>query len=155
MHSRIYQVGLNPISKEDWSSPEDFYENSGDFADYIGDRYEGNDREDYIKGLAGALSDIFYLDGDSLVFKGIGNFIKEWHGYIKELASKLGTTYDDMALWHIRKATERTHKDVYSRFVIEDWNSYAEPYAELVEYVVNHMKKGDRLYIGAVIDYHF
>ena len=155
MHSRIYQVSLNPISEYEWSSPEDFYESSSAFADYIGEMYEGNQRDEFLEGLAVALSDIFYLDGDTLVYKGIGDFIKNWNAYIQELASKLTDTYDDMALWRIRKATERTHNDVYSRFVIVDWSSYAEPCADLIEYVVGHMKKGDRLYVGAVIDYHF
>ena len=155
MHSRIYQVSLNPISKEDWSSPEDFYENSGDFADYIGDRYEGNERKEFLEGIAKTMSDIFYLDGDALVFKGIGNFIKDWNAYIQELAAKLTDTYDDMALWRISKATERTHRDVYSRFAIENFSFIAEPYAELVGYAAEHMKKGDKLYVGAIIDYHF
>lgn len=158
MHSNIIQISKNPIDRENWVTPSDFYEDTMHFADYIGDTKGERDRKGVIEWMARDFG-LFDIDGETLVLKGdseIDKFIHDWNECIRNLASKLNDkAVDDIALFKVRKATEETHLGVCSRFYIEDWNGYAGTFSELVEYVTKRMKQGDRLYIGAVIDYHF
>lgn len=156
MHSNIIQISRNPIEIDEWVSPFDFYENSSDFADWIGDEKDDEEREGTILWMSSDFGGIFTLEDDHLVFNGLGEFTKEWYEYIREYVSQLKDgEVDDMKLYKIKKAVERTHLGIYSRFYIENWNGYAAPAEDLIDYLQNRMKKGDRLYIGAVIDYHF
>ena len=159
MHSNIYQLSKKPIDKEEWVSSEYFYDNSQDFADYIGDEIKGDDRTECIKNLQHALSDIFDLDGETLVYKGEDNMNKFLDDWAKEINKKAaGITWSTILefpnLYRLECLTQRTHLDLEYRFFIEDYNSYAGPLSDLVEYAASKMKEGDRLQIGAVIDYH-
>ena len=71
-HSRIFQVGIQPIEVDDYATSSDFYENSDSFAHYIGDEQEGDDRKEDIRYLANKLKDLFALDddGETLTYKG-------------------------------------------------------------------------------------
>ena len=141
----------------------DFYDNSSDFADYIGDEIDGSDRRENIGYLADTLSDIFDFDKRScvLVYKGeeaMKNFKVEWVAAIREKAEVL--TADNILDWHKRYQLEKlcckTHLDICYRFCIVDWcGGVAEPMEDLIGFVAQKMKKGDKLYVGAVIDYHF
>lgn len=156
MHSNIIQISKNPIEKEELVNPIDFYENSSDFADYIGDEKDEEQRQEVIEWMAEDFDGIFSLEGDHLVFNGLGDFTKRWYDYIRERTSQLKDgEVDDMKLYKIKTAVERTHLEIYSRFYIENWNGYAAPMEDLVDYLKNRMKQGDKLYIGAIIDYHF
>lgn len=156
MHSNIIQISKNPIEEEEWVSPSNFYENSDDFADWIGDEYDEEDRKAEIENLVSCFDGVFTLEDDHLVFNGLGEFTKEWYEYIRECVAQLKDgKVDDKKLFKIKKAVERTHLGIYSRFYIEDWNGYAAPAEDFIDYLQKQMKVGDRLYIGAVIDYHF
>ena len=52
-------MSSKPIKKYDYAIPDYFYENSSDFADYIGDEQKGDDRKEDIKRLAEVLHDLF------------------------------------------------------------------------------------------------
>jgi hypothetical protein len=49
-----------------------------------------------------------------------------------------------------------THKDVYHRFVVEEYfGLFPETYGDFVAYAYGNLKPGDKLYVGAVIDFHY
>ena len=58
MHSNIYQISSKPICPDDYASPDMYYDNSSDFADYIGDAYEGEEREERIENFGRIISDV-------------------------------------------------------------------------------------------------
>lgn len=159
MHGRIFQISTKPINKEDFCTSDYFYDNSSDFADYIGDEIEGKEREGDIKEFADLVSDVFTLKGkDVLVFKGtdaLNNFLKVWVDKIKSAALDLDTNniLRLSTLYNIRSLTENTHLASYYRVALED-DGYASPLADLFTNMAESLKKGDCLYVGAVIDYH-
>ncbi len=162
MHSKIYQISSQPISKEDYASPSDFYDNSGDFADYIGDEVLGEERENYIGWFAVSVKDVFTAVGDGvLVYKGkeaLHEFKQKWADRIKEMANELtaDNLLTELRLFSLREVTERTHVDISYRVTIEDWcGGVAYPFGELFEWANSQLKEGDHIYIGAIIDYHY
>ena len=162
MHSRIYQVSSKRLTKDEWEYPEDFYENSGDFADYIGDRVEDSDlRKEQIGYLAKSLADLFDLDksGRALVFKGgLDKFKKAWADAIREAAMKV--TEDNVLDWRfrydVRAICRETHLQSSYRLHIMEWNGHAGPMSDLIEWIsCEKFKPGKKIYIGAIIDYHY
>lgn len=161
MHSKIFQVSIQPIEVDDYCSSDDFYENN-DFADYIGDVLEGDDRKACIGYLADTLKDLFAYDPnlETLTYKGEGAmeaFKKAWAACLHEEAAKVtaDNILDLLPLIHVSRTCEETHLGTSYRFYIENYNGYAAPAIDLIEYVADKMKAGDKLYIGAVVGYHF
>ena len=162
MHSNIYQISSRPISEDEYASPSCYYDNSGDFADYIGDAYEGEEREEKIKNFASIIEGVFdYKGGGEFVYKGyeaLGKFKQAW---IDELLHKTAALtpdnlFKEQNLFRIWQLTEKTHLDASSRVDISEWcGECAYPLGELFEWADSQLKKGDRFYIGAVIDYHW
>ena len=155
MHS-IFQLSAKPISEGDFLSPEHLYDRCNDFADYIGDKYEGEKRTDKIKGIAAEFPNIFDIDGEVLIYKGLGNFLKEWVEKIQEIAKDLTeeNILKDANLYRMKCITERTHLDTYSRFYVEEWNNYAGDCADFICWL-STLEVGTRIYVGSVINYHF
>ena len=159
MHSKIFQISNAPIDVDDYSSPECYYDNS-EFADYIGEPIKGETREECIKYLAESLSDIFSYDGKALVYKGndaLHEFKRKWLEAIREITDKLtaGNLMEEHNVYRLRRLTLQTHLDSSFRFDINEWNGWAGPMEDLVEYAGYQLKEGDRIYVGAVIDYHY
>ena len=163
-HSRIYQISSKRIAKYDYATPDDFYENSGDFADYIGDRIDDkDDRKGDIRHLAEELGDLFDLsdDGNALVYKGdeaMKKFKEQWADAIRKAAQEI--TADNILelspRWKVRTICNETHLMTSRRVSIEEWNGYAGPMDDLIEWVAyKKFKAGKKIYIGAVIDYHY
>lgn len=160
MHSKIFQISNKPISKDDYTSPETYYDNSGDFADYIGDEIEGEEREDCVGYLAHDLRGVFTAAGrDCLVYLGrdaLQAFLQEWADDIKAKAAEL--TADNILvkqrLYNIRATTKETHRRTDYRVHIEEWNGCAGPFGDIIEWA-SQLKEGDHIYVGAVIDYHY
>lgn len=162
MHSKIYQISSSPISEDEYASPSRYEDNSGDFADYIGDAYEGEEREEKIKNFADIIEDVFDYKGDGeFKYKGKEAMRKFKQAWIAELQSKVaalttGNLFKAQSLFHIGQLTEKTHLDASSRVDIEGrCCECAYPLGELFEWADHQLKKGDRFYIGAVIDYHW
>ena len=162
MHSKIYQIANKPIDKEDYQSPETYYDNSGDFADYIGNEYEDEDRDEAIEYLADLLKDVFeHKGGGEFRYKGkeaMEKFMQAWADGIKAMADKLtaDNLFKNQRLFNLRCITEETHLGTSYRVDIADWaEGVAYPFGELFEYAASQLKKGDCIYVGAVIDYHY
>ena len=157
MHSKIYQISLKPLEKEDYLKPSDLYENSQDFADYIGDEFEGDSRIECIEYLSECLSEFFdYVGNGTLLYKGMGDFLTDWVEQIKLLADSITpeNVLKELNLYYLSSVTEKTHKNMSSRFYIEDYNCFAGPLSDLVEFLATR-KEGEKIYVGSVIDYHF
>lgn len=160
MHSRIFQISSKRIAKGDYANPEDFYDNSGDFADYIGYEIEGDERKADIGCLAEELSDLFALDesGEALIYKGgLDAFKQAWADAIHKTVE--GITADNVLMTMVRYRLEcicnETHLRSSFRVFIPEWNGYAATMSDLIGYIASErFKPGKKLYIGAVIDYH-
>ena len=162
MHSCIYQISKMPLSPDEYASPETYYENSDDFADYIGNSYKGDERAEHINIFAEIICGVFdYQGNDVFVYKGpsaLYRFKKRWAEEIKTMAQKLNAA-DPLfynSLYHIGCVTKKTHLFASSRVDIEGWTGgIACPLESLFIFAGSELKAGDRIYIGAVIDYHF
>lgn len=161
MHSNIFQISSRPISEDEYASPSRYYDNSGDFADYIGDAYEGEEREKIIKNFAGTIEDVFtYKGGGEFVYKGKEAMRKFKQTWIDELLHKTAALtpvnlFKEQNLFHIGQLTEKTHLYVSSRVDIAEWcGECAYPLGELFKWASCLLKKGDRFYIGSVINFH-
>ena len=161
MHSNIYQIGLKPFDKEDWREPDYYYENSDDFADYIGDRVDNEqDREEEIVSLANVIKDVFAYAGNGMfVYMGkaaLNDFKEKWDAAIKQAVNELNpdNMTKEMRLFRLRCLTEETHLESSFRVDIDD-NGYANAIADLFVWAESNLTLGDKFYVGAVIDYHF
>lgn len=162
MHSKIFQISNTVIYKEDYKSPDTYIDNSGDFADYIGEEITGEDREDALNYLADLLKDVFKREySDVFRYKGPDAMEKFKQAWADELRRQAGLlTHDnlfrDQNLFKIRKVTEETHLGTSYRVDIANWaEGVAYPFGELFEYAASQLKQGDCIYIGAIIDYHY
>lgn len=162
MHSNIYQISNKPIEVGDYTNCGTYEDNSGDFADYIGNNYDGDDRKERIENFGYIIRDVFTPKGDGVFeYKGkdaMNEFKEKWLSALKEQldAMTANNMLSELRLSRLAGLTERTHLNVESRVDIESWaGGVAYPFGELFEYADHMLKKGDCIYIGAVIDYHY
>ncbi len=162
MHSKIFQISNKPIDREAYVTPSDFYESCEPWADYVGEPVDDADEiREYVKGLADCMKGVLTLNDDNtLTYLGeekLREFKQEWVDYLRSLV--IGLTADniltDQNLWRIEKAVERSHVDRCSRFYIDAWNGWAGPMQDFIEFIDHSLKKGDRIYVGAIIDFHW
>lgn len=157
MHSKIFQLGTTPITPDEYVRPSNFYENSSGFADYIGGELNDKERKVYCQYLAEALPELFdHIDDYTLRYKGMGTFLEEWVNAIQEMANSLSTDniLQELNLYRMKLLTYNTHRNLDYRFYLDEWNGWAGPASDLIEFL-NTLKEGTLLYVGAVIDYHF
>ena len=150
MHSKIYQISETPIEREDYITASDFYDESN-WCDYTRDMDEKEEKEclDYLPEL---LKDVCEVNGREITVKNVESFIKEWKEKIVESAQKDG--YLGTYLFNVQNICKRTHKEIWSRFYLEDWSENADTFGDFVEYL-HHLGEGAKLYVGGVVDYHF
>lgn len=161
-HSKIFQISDKPITPEDYCKPDDFYENSDDFADYIGDEItDEEERKECIDYLADTIKDVFTHEGDGVfTYKGeeaLRKFKQAWLAEIQHLTDNLNedNLLKNQNQYRLSAATEQTHLHSCYRIMIEAWNGCAAPIADLFEFTESQLKAGDHIYVGAVIDYHY
>ena len=158
MHSRIYQISTKPIGEYDRLAPEHLYGENYSFCDYIGIEDDEETRIEDIGYLQETLKDIFALEDDHLVYKGgLTLFVADWNRYLQNLTFGLQEeqSIHSINMYRIKNATEDTHLGCSFRFYIDEWNGWPGPTADLIDFLQHQVKPGDKLYIGAVIDYHF
>lgn len=159
-HGKIYQLATKPISKDDHIKPDMFYDNHDSYADWIGDAEEGEEREECIRNLVKYdLKGMFELTADGcLVYLGMDVFLQKWVDAIHEKAQAITvenvTNYTQRAA--LRDVLAGSHTDSTDRIVISEYSgNFAEPLADLIAFAKYNMKPGDKLYFGAVIDFHY
>lgn len=151
MHSCIYQIMRS--KDEERIDESDFYEHLDDIpADYVSDLDE-DDEDDYIKALPNFLpQSMFKCEGREITFLGGDkDFIEEWKATVKNTVDGI-VPGEYQSLYELKKAVNNM-LDVDSRFYFNE-DGYA---IESSEFILDcmKMKPGAKLYVGAVIDYHF
>lgn len=161
-HSKIFQVSEAPIDNDDYKCSLDYYDNHQEFADWIGDEVKDEEeRKKYIEWLVKELDGTFSMgENDTLVFNGkkpLNKFLEAWANKLQELAKSItkDTITSSPALSDLRNVVSGTHKNSDYRFDIESWTGYAAPLCEFIDFIANRLKKGDKVYIGAIIDFHY
>lgn len=161
MHSNIYQISNTPICPDEWAKPETYYDNSGDFADYIGDAREGEERQWVIEDFGNIISPVFEKTEAEGVFRYKGKdamreFKQAWCDELKRKATELTpeTIFQGFNLFDIHQMTNMTHLDVASRVDI-DGNGVAEPFGELFQWADKHLEEGDCIYLGSIVDFYY
>lgn len=153
MHSRIFQISTEPISKDKWITEMDFYEDNsflGAIADYVDD---DTNREEDIQWLLSGFenmpveydeeeSSIIFLEG----FK--ETYFKERFKQFKKAVNNM-TLEDFLDSYEVHKI-ESLLKDRFGFYVHED--NWTMP---LDEFVRRLLIEGQKYYFGSTIDYHF
>lgn len=156
MHSRIYQITSEEQEREDYLTSGSLeYNEISDFADYTADIDEGEE-EDELNDLARLLTGVFRHEGRTLIYEGAETFIREWHNKIREQAMTM--TVEDFKDWRtlfdLRQITDETHLRTPVRFYGYDGDDLPYPMGDFITHAFVHLKPGDKLYVGGILDYH-
>lgn len=156
MHSRIFQISREPISKDEYISEADFYDNGfiGNIADYVSD---DTDRESDIEWLKQRLEGVADFNGDSFTIKDQRKYFeKSFSDFLEAIKDISLLTFEDFCTdandfnYKMYKL-ESAYRDEFE-FYINDIGGYGtEPFDDFMR----RAKNGDVLYIGATLDYHF
>lgn len=161
-HGKIFQIGLEPIPAEKHVKPDHFVEHCEDYADYIGDAREGDERQECIDYLAGVIRELFiHMGGSLFVYKGpkaLKAFKRKWAAAIHKQARAVTvenlTKYNPRAM--VRTVMYGTHHKNEDRYVMHFWTGEAaEPLSDFVEMCEELLQEGQPIYIGAVIHFHY
>ena len=163
MHSKIFQITNKPVGRDNYINSHSFISDGigadyfEEFADYVDDIYECEEQK-FIDNLASVLRGIFEINGREMTFIGLGDFLQKWADFIKEKANELSSEniVEFPRLYNLRKATERTHLDIWYRFAMveDDSKCYPDTFGEFIASCTD-LKPGDKRYIGGIVDYHY
>lgn len=152
MHSRIFQMDIEPINKKDYIDESTFYEDTfiGTIADYVD---EDTNRDEDIQWLVDCYEKYgmeYNKEEDYVIFKkGFKkNYFRERFKLFKETIDEL--TFEDFAydtranLYKIKSLME----DRFSFYV------YFDDYWMTFDRFVRQLEEDKKYYLGATIDYH-
>lgn len=154
MHSSIFEIRTERIEREDWMTEDVLYDDAN--IDYV-EPFDDEQRKEEIKGLVNDVlpQGMFTLVGDDvLVYNGGA---EEWEKKMAaEIRKKAATIGDDIYGWsstyrETRKLMNNPLDTTY-RFVL--WNNTISDNSYELMYMVSTLKEGEKLYVGAVFDYH-
>lgn len=162
MHSRIFQLSTQPISKADYISDSNYYDHwfTHQIADYVNDETNREHDIEWLSDCYKTKGVEFGKDesGEYLVVTSKGEYFKSKFDKFKEAINKVTACGLDefinglSDLWYVNDAYE----DKYGFYV--DYSSDADCYgSELMTFdsFVRMCNAGTKCYIGASIDYHF
>lgn len=157
MHNLIFELSTTPLKKEDWVSDFSLCEDREiDYCRLLDDdeRKEAIENDMVKHSLFGRL----FAPGDTpdtivltSAFEGVK---KVWYGEIQKAVDTMVT--DNMADgFEVIHAIKHPFNN-YTRFVLSDYvgTNLSLGVDELFE-MLGSMETGDKLYIGAVLDYHW
>lgn len=158
MHSSIILIDTEPIEDHVFIDPEDFYDcNEIDYADTIDKKSQRKRLDEFINTVLP--EDMFDMESENvLVYNGGMDVWKEQ--WIRKLKHRIShTTAENCFRYDTHSKLERTINNPLNTpilFVIPPSGSYSNLFTsyELMN-VINGMEKGDKLYLGNVLDYHF
>lgn len=158
-HYHIFQISTQPICKDAYITPDDYYEECYDeFRDYMDDELTEKQQLDAIAANDVIFSHFFERDGRSLTFTGADNFIKNWIDEVQDAAAKL-TLSGNLSFWDLKKVAEQSHCRDWNRFVWttpDNWtNDYPDTLGDFALTLFKSCKPGDQLYLGGVVSFHF
>ena len=160
MHSTIYQIGIEPIAKTDILQLDNIVAGEMASISYVSENNEDGRQFD-IKCLVEHIlpKGMFTLSAkDTLTYNGGFNMWKKAHfDNIKALSAKL--TPANVMKWsgpigHLKRAISNP-LGTNALFVTDFYGGggTAECSADLMD-MVSGLKKGDKLYLGAILGYH-
>jgi hypothetical protein len=161
MHAKVYQITKRRVDKENYLNENTLTQGDSSDYDYCSEISE-EERVESIDTLVNQIlpKGMFTLVGsDELVFNG-GNY--EWiHKWVDAIHKKSDeVTAENVTHWigaayQLQKVINNP-LGTDSHFYLSEstTQTFAEPSAELMRMVCK-LRKGERLYIGGIIDYHF
>lgn len=154
MHSRIFQVSMEPIDKDDYIEESDYYDHwfTNSVADYVSDsKYRDEDLK-WIEDCYDTRGIKFGVDnnGEYLIVEDKRKYFENsFNKFMKALDKIKDCTIDDFAtgvdgMWKL--------KDSYE----EKFGFYVDADGELMTFdsFVRHCAVGRKYYIGGTVDYH-
>lgn len=154
MHSCIFEIRTERIEREDWMTEDCLYEDT--HIDYC-EPLDEEQRKEEIKGLVNDVlpQGMFTLVGDDVLVYNGG--FEEWEEKTTAEIRKKAATIDDYIYgWSTGYRETRNLMnnplDTAYRFVL--WNNTISDNSYELMYMVSTLKEGEKLYVGAVFDYH-
>lgn len=158
MHSRVFQISLTPLSKDEWCSEEDLFDDLVPrIADYVVAESD-EERGDSLNWLENWLN----LKGcakriDENSFK-----ILNKEAYFQEMYSNFLEKNKEMSQVDLAKFSDSSFLDLYYRLkeTIDDEFGFYICFSDqnnliTMDEFMRYSKDGDRFYVGATFDYHF
>ena len=150
MHSRIFQLTVEPVPKDEWFSADDICDSSfiGAVADYVRTQPE-DEREDDIGWLINGYEKIFKRNGDTLeVLPGAKHvyFAEDYKKFKQEASSlTLDDFCNDYKMWLMRALIN----DRFSFYIYDE-----DCYPKTLDLFMREVKECSVLHIGGIVDYH-
>ena len=154
MHSRIFQVSMNPIPEEDYIGESFYYDHwfTNEIADYVnGDTDRDSDIE-WLKGYSGAFEFGEDVGGEYFIIENKEEYFKPRFDRFLEVFNKI----KDYTLEDFIKGfgldmyqLEDAYEDKFGFYV----NIHGDTLN--LDDFMRGTKSGEKYYIGATIDYHF
>ena len=159
MHSRIYQISINPIHKYDYIDESNYYDHwfTNSVADYVNGDTDRADDIEWLKSCYDNSGLSFGADENGEYFivedktKYFADKLETFQANLKELSAitldDFAISKYDMQMYRLKEAYE----DKYGFYVDDDggWGM------NTLDACIRYSENGTKYYIGATIDYHF
>ncbi len=153
MHARIYQISKERVNKEDYITPDIYFEYSNEYMDYVceTDTYD-EDLKDLVEYVLP--KDCFCLEKDGMIrYKGgLHKFVEEWIRKLQEMTNnpqgrKLSYALEKLVLLikHPTEYRSLIYMKGYGIMTTGEWMAT----------ILDDLKAGDSFYIGNVLDFHY
>lgn len=161
MHSHIVQIENHPVTEDERMREDVFYDYLGDIpADYV-DEIDKEDEEEFVNDTLPRLlpQSMFKCEGREITFLGGDvSWMEDWQNKIREELAKGNPSklvkggLPFLYLYKVKKAVTNA-LDIDTRFYCNE-DGYCQ---ESTEFIFDrlHLEPGTKLYVGAVIDYHY
>lgn len=161
MHSKIFQITLTRVDKDNYLNEDTLMQGDDSFFDYCAEIDE-EERKYHIENLVNNIlpKGMFgFVSDDTIRYNGGA---KQWReDFVTDIQRKAGAiTPDSVQNWvgpvyQLEKFLKNPLDTAYWFYTdAEGWQSYAEQSYEFLRQVCEY-EPGTLLYIGGVIDYHF
>ena len=158
MHSRIVELTLEPLDREDWAHEDCFCDDEKvNYVSELDDEERSESITNFLDGEDPFFSGLFIPgDNDTIIFKGkdaLNNIQKEWVNSIKKEVDNFVES-GNFDTYEVTHAINHVLDSDYL-FCLPDWTGYCAVWSrELINWL-NTLEDGTVLHIGAVIDYHY
>ena len=152
MHSRIFQMSLEPIETNDYITESDYCDHwfVREWADYVSDDCNRNEDIEWLKESSKGISFDKDNNGEYLIVTSKKEyFIPAYENFIKAL-DKIGRPtikefVNGIDLWYLKNANE------------DKFGFYVDADGELMTFdtFIRKCVTNEKYYIGGTVDYHF
>lgn len=160
MHSFIYQIHTAPIPKDEHLNEDNIIEGTSVCIDYARE-LEGRERDEAISHLFDVLykTEMFAINDDNTAtyIGGFDKALEAWADFIKTQANEINTE-NILQFRYRNRLRDATVNPLNQPFLFSTYytdESGSAEFSEELYHMIAGMNPGDRLYIGAVYDYHF